>query len=101
MKMTGPVPVLSLKLRLVWQLSHSHQSVADPQFPDLRIGQVPFDQFIQTQTFVQLPHQNQATVRRDSRSLEIDLQGAVERKLKGLVLFLTHRVLTSGASSAR
>jgi hypothetical protein len=33
--------------------------------------------------------------------LEIDLQGSIERELKGLVLFLTHRVLTSGASSAR
>lgn len=36
----------------------------------------------QTQTFVQLSHQNQATVRRDSRSLEIDLQGSIKRELK-------------------
>jgi hypothetical protein len=33
--------------------------------------------------------------------MEIDLQEGVERELKGLVLFLTNRVLTSGASSAR
>jgi hypothetical protein len=65
------------------------------------IGQVPFDQFTQTETLVQLPHQNQATVGGDPRPLEIDLQGSVEGELKGLVLFLTHRVLTSGASSAR
>jgi len=38
---------------------------------------------------------------RAARRLEIDLQGSIERGLKGLVLFLTHRVLTSGASSAR
>jgi hypothetical protein len=46
---------------------------------------VPFDQFTQTQTLVQLAHQNQATIRRNSRSLEIDLQRAVERELKWLV----------------
>jgi hypothetical protein len=33
--------------------------------------------------------------------LEIGLERGVEGELKGLVLFLTHRVLTSGASSAR
>jgi hypothetical protein len=27
--------------------------------------------------------------------LEIDLQGSIERELKGLILFLTHRVWTS------
>jgi hypothetical protein len=61
----------------------------------------PLDQFIQTQTFVQLSPQNQATVGGDARPLEIDLQGSVEGELKGLALFLTRRVLTSGASSAR
>jgi hypothetical protein len=59
------------------------------------------DEFAQTQTFVQPPHKNQATARGDPQSLEIDLQGSIEGELKGLVLFLTHRVLTSGASSAR
>ena len=39
--------------------------------------------------------------RSDSRSLEIDPQGAVESELTWLVLFLTLRVPTSGASSAR
>jgi hypothetical protein len=41
----------------------------------------------------------QATIGSHSRSLEIDLQGSIERKLKGLILFLTHGVCTSKASS--
>jgi len=45
--------------------------------------------------------QFQASVRGNARSLKIDLQGSIERELKVLVLFLPHRVLTSGASSAR
>jgi len=49
------------------------------------------DEFAESETFVQLPHQNQATIGRDSRSLEIDLQGSIERELKGLVLFLPPR----------
>jgi hypothetical protein len=47
----------------------------------LRVGQVLLDEFAESQTLAQLPHQNQSTVRRDSRSLEIDFQGAVEREL--------------------
>jgi hypothetical protein len=72
--------------RLPRQIGQKQLGVLSPT----GIGQVLFDQFTQTQTFIQLPHQNQATVRGDARSLEIDLQGAVERELKGLVLFLTH-----------
>jgi hypothetical protein len=59
------------------------------------VRQVLFDQFAESQAFVQLAHQNQATIRSDSRPLEIDPQGSVERELKGLVLSLTHRVCTS------
>jgi hypothetical protein len=44
--------------------------------------------------------QFQAAARGKARSLKIDLQGSIEPELKGLVLFLTHRVLTSGASQA-
>jgi len=55
------------------------------------IGQMLSDEFAQSETFVQLPHQNQATIRRDSRSLEIDVQGAVEREFIWLVRFLSPR----------
>ena len=64
-----------------------------------RIRQVLFDQIAETQPLVQLPHQNQAAIGSDPRSLEIDLQGGVERQLKGLILFFTHWVSSSGASS--
>jgi hypothetical protein len=40
------------------------------------------------------PIQNQASIGSHSRSLEIDLQGSIERELKALMLFLTHRVRT-------
>jgi hypothetical protein len=60
---------------------------------------VLFDEFTEAQAFVQLTHQNQTTIRGDPRSLEIDLQRGVERELKWLVLFVTHGVWTSGASS--
>jgi hypothetical protein len=40
------------------------------------------------QTLVHLAHQ--ATIRRNSSSLEIDLQGAVEREVKWLIFYLTH-----------
>jgi hypothetical protein len=53
---------------------------------------VLFDEFTEAQAFVQLTHQNQATIGGDPRSLEIDLQRGVERELKGLVLFVTHWV---------
>jgi hypothetical protein len=57
------------------------------------------DELLQTQSLIQLAHQNQATVGSHSRSLEIDLQGSIERELKGLILFLTHGVCTSRAVS--
>src|SRR5260370_26203377 len=62
-----------------------------------RVAQLLLDKFTESQALVQLPHQNQTTVRGDARSLEIHLQRSVERELKGLILFLTHWVLASGA----
>jgi len=56
------------------------------------IGQVPFHEFAQAQTHIQLAHQNQTTVGSHSRALEVDHQGAVEGELKGLFLRLTHRL---------
>jgi hypothetical protein len=66
-----------------------------------RIPQVLADQIAEAQTLVQLANQNQAAVGGDSGSLEIDLQSSVERKLKGLVLFVTPWVWASGGSSSR
>jgi len=66
-----------------------------------RVGQVLLDEFAESPTFVQLPHQNQATIGSHSRSLEINLQGSIERELKGLVLFVTHWVWTSKACRLR
>jgi len=60
-----------------------------------RIRQVLSDQIAEAQPLVQLPHQDQAAVGGDPRSLEIDLQSSVEGQLKGLVLFVTHWVWTS------
>jgi hypothetical protein len=56
---------------------------------------MPFNKFREAQTFVQLPHQDQTTIRGHSCTLEIDLERAIERELKGLVLRLTHRHSTS------
>jgi hypothetical protein len=44
---------------------------------------------------------NQAAVGGDAGTLEIDLDAGVEGELKGLTLYLTHLVLTSGESSSR
>jgi hypothetical protein len=66
-----------------------------------RVGQVLVGEFAESLTFVQLPHQNQATIGSDSRSLEIDLQRGIEREQKWLVLFLTQWVWTSKACRLR
>jgi hypothetical protein len=58
------------------------------------------DEFAEAETFVQLAHQDEAPIRRDTRSLEIDLQRSVERKLEWLIFPLTDWVLTSRASSS-
>ncbi len=44
----------------------------------------------------QLADEHQASIRCHARSLELDFQKSVERELKWLVFFFTHRVTTSG-----
>ena len=61
---------------------------------------MPFDEFAETQPFIQLTHQEQAAVRSHPRTLEFDPQGAVERELKGLFLRLTHRLSSSAPPQA-
>jgi hypothetical protein len=56
------------------------------------------DEFAESQTFVQLTHQNQTTIGSDPRSLEIDFQSGVEGELKWLLLWLTHWVEASARS---
>jgi len=53
------------------------------------------DEGAQTQVLVQFPHQNQASARGNVRSLEVNLQGSFERKLKGLILALTRWVFVA------
>jgi hypothetical protein len=71
-----------------------------------------FHQFTEPESLVEFPHQDQAAVgppprgfgRRvgsDAGTLEIDAQKPVEGELKGLILYLTHSALTSGAASSR
>ena len=54
------------------------------------IAQVVGDALLQSEAFIQLADQNQPRVRRDMRSLERDLQQAVECELKRTVFFFTH-----------
>ena len=56
------------------------------------------DQLPESESFIQFANENQTAIRGDSRSLEIDFEKSIERELKRLVLFFTHRVLTSMAS---
>ena len=53
------------------------------------IAQVVGDALLQSEAFIQLADQNQPRVRRDMRSLERDLQQAVECELKRTVFFFT------------
>ena len=53
------------------------------------------DQLAQSEPLVQFPNENQATIRGDARSLEIDFEKSVEGELKRLVFFFTHWVLAS------
>jgi hypothetical protein len=70
-------------------------------FPTARVGQMLFDQFSEPESLVEFPNQDEAAVGSDAGTLEIDLERRVEGELKGLILYLTHWVLTSGASSSR
>jgi len=56
-----------------------------------RVGQVPLNERAEAQPLIQLSHQEQAAVRSDARTLEVDLQLTIERELKRLFLRLTHR----------
>jgi hypothetical protein len=80
--------------RLAEQIGQGKLRVLSPA----GVGQVLGDEVAQTQALVQFPHQNQASVRGNARSLEVDLQGSFERELKGLILALTDWVWTSGVS---
>ncbi len=60
-----------------------------------RIDQMSFYGYAHAQTFVQLAHQNQITVRGHSRASEIDLQRAIEQELNWPILCLTYRLSTS------
>jgi hypothetical protein len=55
-------------------------------------------QFTEPQPLIQFPHENQATVRSDTRPLEINLQRSIEQELKWLILFLTHWVPRASSS---
>jgi hypothetical protein len=57
----------------------------------LRLRQLGDDR-LQSEPFIQLADDNQASVGRDARSLKRDLQKPVEGELKALGFFLTHRV---------
>jgi len=48
---------------------------------------------------IQFPHENQATVRSDTRPLEIGLQKSIERELKWPVRLLNHGGCTSRAAA--
>ena len=60
-----------------------------------------FDEFSEAEALVEFAHQDQAAVGGDAGTLEIDPERSVEGELKGLVLYLTHWVLTSGAVPSR
>src|SRR5262249_1986905 len=72
--------------RLAEQTGHSSWRVLSAA----GLGHVLGDEFAESQTFVQLSHENQAAVRGDPRSLKIDPQGAVEGQLTRLAVFRPH-----------
>jgi hypothetical protein len=59
-----------------------------------------FDPFSDPESFVEFAHQNEASIGGDAGPLEFDLESGVEGGLQGLILYLTHWVLISGASSS-
>ena len=61
---------------------------------------MPRDQFAESEPLVEFTHQDQATVRRNVRTLKTDLERRIEGKLKRPFLYLTYWVLTSGTSSS-
>ena len=81
----GVVDILVARQPAVYRLPHE---VGQRQLRVLsaRVGQVPFHEFAEAQPFIQLPHQEQAAVGSYSRALEVNLQPAIERELKGPIL---------------
>jgi len=59
-----------------------------------RVAQLFLDELLQTQWLIQLVNQN-ATIGIQWRSLEIDLQGSIERELERACFVSPHRVCTS------
>ena len=66
--------------------------------PTAGVRQMLVDQFSESESLVEFAHQDQAAVGSDAGALEIDFERSVEGELKRLILYLTHWVLTSGAS---
>jgi hypothetical protein len=93
-KPLGIVNILVPRQPTVYRLPHE---VGQRQLGVLpsRVSQVPFDERAEAQPLIQLSHQEQAAVRSDARTLEVDLQPTIEQELKGLFLRLTHRRSTS------
>lgn len=58
-------------------------------------------QLSESEALVRFAHQDQAAVRGDAETLEIDLERWVEGKLKSCVLYFTHWALAAGAPSLR
>ncbi len=65
------------------------------------VRQMLLDQPSEPESLVEFAHQDQAAVRSDAGTLEIDLERYVEGELKRLILYLTHWVLASGVPSSR
>jgi hypothetical protein len=65
------------------------------------VRQVLSDQSSEPESLVEFAHQDQAAVRSDPGTLEIDLERGLAGEMKGLILYPTYWVLTSGASSSR
>jgi hypothetical protein len=65
------------------------------------VSQVRRDEVAESQTFIQLPHQDQATVGGNPPSLEVGLPGSAKGELEGLVWFLTPLAWISGVPSPR
>jgi len=59
------------------------------------------DQFSKPESLAEFAHQDQAAVGSDAGTLKIDLERGIEGELEGLILCLTHWVLTSDVSSSR
>jgi hypothetical protein len=62
------------------------------------VSQIFTDELAQSETFIQLPNQQQASVGGDLRSLEIRLQRGTKREAKRLILYLTHWMEASAAA---